>query len=256
MASAFLLIALACRFLHLPFSKYCPLQCVFTHLPLDTPTSAVRMCASQQVSLPPTAVERDAMAQHPGTGLVSTTRAGWVVYWVTFGLMAASAVCFMVMKPHRHRKHGCEFRLHWPVATAILSCSWPCSLSTAQSSPDDDVADFHADCTALIVSVAGFAYYAMVSPRCGPLSLQVSIPGKKAYCSPGLSQASQGGSTYIYQIHGDNQRQIYWARYIDWVFTTPPAVAGPTVVGRMSNQHCFMVSSLNFSLLTVQATTQ
>ncbi|KAL3159414.1 hypothetical protein ABBQ38_009844 [Trebouxia sp. C0009 RCD-2024] len=99
------------------------------------------------------------MTQVPSNGMVSTTKAGWIVYWVTFGLMAASAICFMgitLLKPQKHRKHGY--------------------------------------CTALIVSVAGFAYYAM---------------------------ASQGGSTYIHQIHGDNQRQIYWARYVDWVFTTP-----------------------------------
>ena len=38
---------------------------------------------------------------------------------------------------------------------------------------------------------------------------------------PAVLQASQGGSTYIYQIYGDNYRQIYWARYVDWVFTTP-----------------------------------
>lgn len=36
-----------------------------------------------------------------------------------------------------------------------------------------------------------------------------------------MLQASHGGATYIHQIYGDNQRQIYWARYIDWVFTTP-----------------------------------
>ena len=34
-------------------------------------------------------------------------------------------------------------------------------------------------------------------------------------------QASQGGSTYIYQYRGNNFRQIYWARYVDWFFTTP-----------------------------------
>lgn len=36
-----------------------------------------------------------------------------------------------------------------------------------------------------------------------------------------LLQASQGGSTYIYQYRGNNLRQIYWARYVDWFFTTP-----------------------------------
>ena len=34
-------------------------------------------------------------------------------------------------------------------------------------------------------------------------------------------QASEGGNTYIYQIRGNDQRQIYWARYVDWFFTTP-----------------------------------
>lgn len=99
------------------------------------------------------------MAQHPTSGYVSTTTPGWIVYWVTFGLMAFSAVCFMAItltRPQRHRKHGY--------------------------------------CTALIVSIASVAYYAM---------------------------ASEGGSVYIYQIHGDNMRQIYWARYVDWAFTTP-----------------------------------
>lgn len=64
------------------------------------------------------------MAQQPGTGLVSTTRAGWIVYWVTFGLMAASAVCFMgitLMKPQRHRKHGCKFPLP---AAAVAAAGW------------------------------------------------------------------------------------------------------------------------------------
>lgn len=51
------------------------------------------------------------MVQQPGTGLVGTNRAGFIVYWVTFGLMAGSAVIFAgltFMKPQRHRKHGCE----------------------------------------------------------------------------------------------------------------------------------------------------
>ena len=54
------------------------------------------------------------MVQAPGTGFVGTTRAGWIVYWVTFGLMAGSAVCFFaitLLKPQRHRKHGCKFPL-------------------------------------------------------------------------------------------------------------------------------------------------
>lgn len=51
------------------------------------------------------------MVQQPGTGFVGTNRAGWIVYWVTFGLMAGSAVIFAgltFMKPQRHRKHGCK----------------------------------------------------------------------------------------------------------------------------------------------------
>lgn len=34
-------------------------------------------------------------------------------------------------------------------------------------------------------------------------------------------QGAHGGNNYIYAIHGDNYRQIYWARYVDWFFTTP-----------------------------------
>ena len=36
-----------------------------------------------------------------------------------------------------------------------------------------------------------------------------------------FTQAAQGGSTYIYQYRGNNFRLIYWARYVDWFFTTP-----------------------------------
>ena len=151
------------------------------------------------------------MPQTPSSGYVSTTNAGWVVYWVTFGLMAGSAVCFFaftLMKPQRHRKHGCKYHLSRQLP-ALYACL-----------PSFTWLILRADCTTLIVCIAAVAYYAMVGtfgdahyPACSALPYAL-IPRVRL-------QASEGGNTYIYQIRGNDQRQIYWAHYVDWVFTTP-----------------------------------
>jgi len=86
--------------------------------------------------------------------------AGWTLYWITYGIMAVTALIFFAMmlrKPITGRRH------HYT--------------------------------TFLIVAIASLAYYAM---------------------------ASQGGATQVnvYQQPGLS-RQIFWARYVDWFFTTP-----------------------------------
>ncbi|EIE22144.1 family A G protein-coupled receptor-like protein [Coccomyxa subellipsoidea C-169] len=83
---------------------------------------------------------------------------GLVMYWVTFGLMAFSALAFAVMtftRPLNKRSHGYI--------------------------------------TLAIVTIAAIAYYAM---------------------------AASGGKALVSNPDG-NLRDIYYARYIDWFFTTP-----------------------------------
>ncbi|KAK9828298.1 hypothetical protein WJX74_007622 [Apatococcus lobatus] len=107
------------------------------------------------------------------------TRAGLIVYWVTFGIMIGSAVCFAVMtwlRPYHDRKHG----------YMILA----------------------------VVLIASGAYYAMAAQGG---SVNIGRPGSHVFGNTAISSdgaQTTAGTTTRY-------RSIYYARYIDWVFTTP-----------------------------------
>lgn len=115
------------------------------------------------------------MVQTPGSGFNGTTWSGYVIYWVTFGVMAGSALIFAAMtytKPQRHRKHGCELVAHASIVSSFsLRCVTPVGgqrfgLPLAASIMHSWFAATPlyvcADCTTLIVTIAAIAYYAMV----------------------------------------------------------------------------------------------
>ncbi|GAQ79355.1 Bacteriorhodopsin-like protein [Klebsormidium nitens] len=117
--------------------------------------------------------------------------AGWTLYWITYGIMAVTALIFFAMslrRPIQQRSH------HY---TSFL-----------------------------IVAIASLAYYAM---------------------------ASQGGNTRIrvYQGPADSYRQIFWARYVDWFFTTPLLLLDLVLLSNLSKLRiaAIMVADI-FMILT------